>query len=130
RVEKGSDLNRAARSFVGSLPKGPWLICHADLPFIDGTVLAPVVAAVANGQSVIAPSRDGGTSLLGANMTGFPFAYGVASFHRHLAALAGRDPIVVIGPRLAVDLDDPSDLVLARRRLPWVEMLLDTLSLP
>ncbi|MGQ0847995.1 MAG: hypothetical protein ACT4OP_02530, partial [Actinomycetota bacterium] len=42
RVEKGSDLNRAARSFVGSLPKGPWLICHADLPFIDGTVLAPV----------------------------------------------------------------------------------------
>jgi 2-phospho-L-lactate guanylyltransferase (CobY/MobA/RfbA family) len=60
---------------------------------------------------MIAPSNDGGTSLLGASRR-IRFAYGPASFHRHLLRL--RDPRVVVRLGLALDLDDASDLEAAR----------------
>lgn len=82
-----------------------------------GTVTADDVRAVLDrldaGAVVLAPSRDGGTTALAAPEPRFPFAYGPASFHRHLRAAAGRAAVVVrLG--LALDLDHPADLVAAR----------------
>jgi len=86
----------------------PWIIVHVDLPLLDATTMNSTLTALGAGRSVIAPSRDGGTNLLGSS-GGFRFSYGPASFHRHLAALTG--PFEVITKiETIVELDTPSDL--------------------
>jgi 2-phospho-L-lactate guanylyltransferase (CobY/MobA/RfbA family) len=73
--------------------------------------LEVVVSAVESGREVIAPSSDGGTSALSARAP-IEFAYGSASFHRHLTRLT--EPMVVIRPGLLQDIDSPQDLTAAR----------------
>jgi 2-phospho-L-lactate guanylyltransferase len=127
-LDEGSDLNQAAAAAVTVASGQPWLLLHADLPLLDAEVLAALLAAVNDGQSVIAPSRDGGTPAIGASVTTFDFSYGPSSFHRHLRWLAPSDPMVVVDPRLAIDLDEPSDLGVVRRRVPWIATVLDSLD--
>lgn len=104
-------LDGAAHDGVASVPPGaPWVVLHADLPWITAALLRAVVAAAREGP-VIAPSYDGGTSALGAPSAGFPFAYGPESYHRHLAA--APDATVMADPALALDLDRPRDLEIA-----------------
>ena len=79
--------------------------------------------AVSSGSWVLAPSSDGGTSLIGGSGDpGFDFAYGVGSFHRHLARLRRCSPKVVFRLGLALDLDHPSDLeaALSHPRGRWL----------
>lgn len=128
-LDEGSDLNQAAATAITVASGQPWLLLHADLPLLDSEVLATLLAAVEDGQSVIAPSRDGGTPAIGASVTTFNFGYGPSSFHRHLRRLAPTDPKVLIDPRLAIDLDEPSDLEVVRRRVPWMATILDSLDL-
>ena len=127
-LDEGSDLNQAAATAITVASGQPWLLLHADLPLLDSAVLATLLAAVEDGQSVIAPSRDGGTPAIGASVTPFNFGYGPSSFHRHLRRLAPTDPKVLIDPRLAIDLDEPSDLEVVRRRVPWMATILDSLD--
>lgn len=127
-LDEGSDLNQAAASAVNVASGQPWLLIHADLPLLDSEVLATLLAAVKDGRSVIAPSRDGGTPAIGASVTTFDFSYGPSSFHRHLRLLAPSDPEVLVDPRLAIDLDEPSDLEAVRRRVPWIATILDSLD--
>jgi 2-phospho-L-lactate guanylyltransferase (CobY/MobA/RfbA family) len=64
---------------------------------------------------VIAPSHDGGTSLV-AGHTRFPFTYGPGSFHRHVAAataVSASPAAIVVRPGLALDLDTAEDLAVA-----------------
>ena len=127
-LDQGFDLNQAAAAALQSLRKDrSWLICHADLPLLNDAALAPVMAALASGRPVIAPSRDGGTTLLGGSLRRFRFSYGPGSFHGHLRSLAPHDPRIVVDARLAIDLDEPSDLE-AARRVPWIAAMLDTLG--
>jgi 2-phospho-L-lactate guanylyltransferase len=127
-LDENSDLNQTAATAVTVASGQPWLLLHADLPLLDSEVLATLLAAVEDGQSVIAPSRDGGTPAIGASVTTFNFGYGPSSFHRHLRRLAPTDPKVLIDPRLAIDLDEPSDLEVVRRRVPWIATILDSLD--
>ena len=127
-LDQDSDLNQAAATVVAIASGQPWLILHADLPLLDSEVLATLLPAVADGRSVIAPSRDGGTPAIGASMTRFDFGYGPNSFHRHLRRLAPNHPIVLVDPRLAIDLDEPSDLTAVRKRVPWMAAILDSLD--
>lgn len=84
-----------------------WMVVHADLPAIAPDDIEAAIAAL-GGRSVLAPSHDGGTSLIAGSTPRFPFSYGVGSFHRHFAAVP--DATVLIRPGLALDLDRPSDL--------------------
>jgi 2-phospho-L-lactate guanylyltransferase len=127
-LDENSDLNQAAAAAITVASGQPWLLLHADLPLLDSEVLAALLAAVEDGQSVIAPSRDGGTPAIGASVTTFDFGYGPSSFHRHLRRLAPTDPKVLVDPRLAIDLDEPSDLAVVRRRVPWMASILDSLD--
>jgi 2-phospho-L-lactate guanylyltransferase len=101
-------LNAAAAAGVTTADGAPWLVIHADLPAITPTDVA-VGAALAAAGTVLAPSHDGGTSLVGGVAPSFPFAYGPGSFFRHLTATAGHATILV-RPGLALDLDAPRDL--------------------
>ncbi len=108
--DQGS-LDRAARRIVDRAGEQPWMVCHADLPLLHPTDLAPVIAALDTGRPVISPSTDGGTTLLGHQGADIEFAYGPASFHRHLPQLL--DPLIVIGPGFGLDLDSADDLAAA-----------------
>jgi 2-phospho-L-lactate guanylyltransferase (CobY/MobA/RfbA family) len=90
-----------------------WMVVHADLPLLRPADLAPVVEHLESGGRAIAPSSDGGTSLLGASDP-MPTSYGPGSFHRHLVRL-GPGVRVFVSLGLALDLDTVSDLEAARR---------------
>jgi 2-phospho-L-lactate guanylyltransferase len=108
----GGGLDGAAAALVAAASP-PWAVVHADLPLLGVPDLVAVAreAAIA---TVLAPSRDGGTSVVASTLPGFPFAYGPGSFARHLAACPGPRRVLV-RPGLAFDLDRPADLAAAER---------------
>jgi 2-phospho-L-lactate guanylyltransferase len=110
--EPGRGLNRAVEEGVDQLAALGFrqvIVAHADLP------LAGDLSGLAEfaGVSVVPDRREDGTNVLCLPTgTGFRFAYGPASFGRHVAeaerlALPVR---VVREPRLAWDVDVPADL--------------------
>lgn len=120
-AEDGSGLDGAARAAVaraGELGL-PWIVIHADLPWLQIEELQHAIAAVSTGHVVLAPSYNGGTTLIGGATSEFPFSYGRGSFHRHLQT-AGEGAIVVTSPGLMLDLDDPRDLAAVRGTRDWL----------
>ena len=111
-VDPGHGLNTAAETAVGAAQGRLWLVVHGDLPLLAGSDISAVVAACGP-LPVLAPSHDGGTSVIAATTDSFPFRYGPGSFRRHLAAVAGWAS-VVSRPGLAFDLDRSRDLDTAR----------------
>jgi 2-phospho-L-lactate guanylyltransferase len=102
-----------------------WMILHADLPTLTPADLFEALTATPKGGVLLAPSHNGGTSLIAAELETFPFAYGRASFRRHFATVAPFPHRVLVRPGLAIDLDGPEDLATAVR-LPagrWLEPL-------
>jgi len=102
------NLNTAAAAAVAAAAGTPWMVIHADLPTvtIDDVRTAALMATVG---TVLCPSHDGGTSVIGGLRRSFPFRYGPGSFGRHFAAVRGRAAIL-IRPGLSCDLDSPRDL--------------------
>lgn len=111
-LDEGSSLDRAATAAVALIRgrQAAWGVLHADLPTLTSRDLEASLRLLADGGAVISPSSDGGTSLVGSSLDAFVFRYGPGSFHRHLAALAGGAPQVVVNRGLALDLDTPDDL--------------------
>ena len=123
----GRGLNGAARAAARfAEDRGlRWAVVHADLPLVSAKDLAAVFHA---GTAAIAPSYDGGTNIITGIVTEFPFAYGPASFHRHLAAAPGLR--VISRPGIAYDLDTPADLAHAIRYADDAVWLTGLLSAP
>lgn len=109
-ADPGQGLDAASRAGTDAAD-GPWVVVHADLPLLDTATMRRVAGELQLGRSVAAPSRDGGTNLLGAVLP-VPFAYGPGSFHRHLARLP-RPVTVVVTAQTLVELDTPDDLAAA-----------------
>jgi 2-phospho-L-lactate guanylyltransferase len=107
----GQGLDAAARAVTEAAHGAPWAIVHADLPLLTAADLAAAWDALVAG-SVLAPSHDGGTTLV-AGRGAFPFSYGPGSFFRHLAAAPAATVVVRVG--LALDLDTVTDLTGALR---------------
>ncbi len=105
----GGGLNGAATAVVTAAAGAPWAVVHADLPTVAPSDLVAVWAALKRG-CVLAPSHDGGTSVI-AGKRALAFAYGPGSFHRHLH-LEPR-AAVVCRPGLALDLDTAADFTIA-----------------
>ena len=106
-------LNAAATVGTEEAGDDPWLVIHADLPAITSSDVRAAMTSIECGH-VLAPSHDGGTSLIGGMGPDFPFRYGPGSFRRHLAAVNGSATILV-RPGLALDLDHPHDLTTLTR---------------
>jgi 2-phospho-L-lactate guanylyltransferase len=104
-------LDAAATAGVDTL-RGPWLVVHADLPMIIPDDVRAALECLAANDHLLAPSHDGGTNLIGSSWPTFPFAYGVGSFRRHLAAVPAARVLVRRG--LALDLDRIRDLNVLR----------------
>lgn len=110
-VDPGRDLDAAAQTAVAAAHGRTWLVVHGDLPLLTHRDVTAVLTRCGS-VPVLAPSHDGGTSVVAGYTDSFPFRYGPGSFRRHLAAVAGR-AAVVTRPGLALDLDRSSDLDMA-----------------
>ena len=128
-LDENSDLNAAAALAVAeaSRQRLPWMVLHVDLPMLNPEVLRRAISVISEHRPVIAPSSDGGTPLLGTNSSQFDFAYGPGSFQRPLRLLAAQTPVVMVDPRLGIDLDGPDDLRALARRVHWLAEMTDTL---
>ena len=124
KLSHGTGLDGAANSvvFEAARRQRSWAVIHADLPLVTPAALRPVFDLARSG-SVLVPSYDGGTNIIGGSGTQFRFSYGRASFHRHIAVNPGA--IVHTDPRLALDLDTQRDLtrVLALPAGAWLRDL-------
>jgi 2-phospho-L-lactate guanylyltransferase len=130
---RGADsLDGGARALVedARMAGRAWTVLHADLPLIQAHELIPAVAALDAGRAVIAPSADGGTTLIGTPGTEVEFAYGPGSFRTHLQRIADLDPVVLTSSGLGCDLDVPDDLSAAAARAEgaWLRTLVGTLA--
>ncbi|MGI9649274.1 MAG: 2-phospho-L-lactate guanylyltransferase [Acidimicrobiia bacterium] len=110
-MEPGLSGAAAAAAAVAVRRESSWLILPADLPLLTVADLEAAISRHRPGGHVIAPSYNGGTSLLMGSGS-FAFSYGPGSFHRHLRAAGGAEVVVRTG--LALDLDTPRDLAMAR----------------
>ena len=110
-VGKGG-LNQAAATAVSTACRvdHAWMILHADLPALTESELREALAALPQRGALLAPSHNGGTSLIAGDLESFPFAYGRASFARHFAAVARLPHRLLVRPGFALDLDGPDDL--------------------
>ena len=122
-IEHGVGLNgaAAAAAFEAGRAGLSWMILHADLPHLSRGDLKEAIDRFRPGRCLLAPSYDGGTTLLMG--TGpFPFHYGPGSFHDHLRS-AGEKADVLVRRGLALDLDSPHDLEAAQALgLTWHEV--------
>lgn len=90
------------------------LVIPADIPLIQASELAQILAQAPGEGSVLAPAADGrGTNAAfrrPANL--FPLRFGNDSFKPHLAAAqaTGKPCIVLALPGISVDVDHPEDL--------------------
>lgn len=111
-IDRDGGLDAAAASAAtraAAAGRG-WLVIHADLPLLTPADVSVALEALEQDEWPIAPSDDGGTSLIGGRDR-FRFAYGPGSFHRHLARLIR--PRIIVRRALALDLDGPSDYAAA-----------------
>lgn len=106
-TDPGGGLDTACRAGVEAAGSGRWAVVHGDLPLVTARDLEVVAHLVTAGHDVIAPSSDGGTTVLSARRP-IEFAYGPASFHRHLPRL--DDPVIVARRGFLHDLDTMADL--------------------
>ncbi len=106
--ETGQGGLDSAASLAIAGTDGPWAVVHADLPMIRPEDIEAIFRHL-DDRPVLAPSKDGGTSVVASKGRSFPFQYGPLSFFRHLAAVAGRAHVRV-RPGLAIDVDRPADL--------------------
>ena len=110
----GRGLNRAVAAGVAHLESrgfGRITVVHADLPFPAHLATLPDTEGI-----VLVPDRHGdGTNVISIPAgCGFEFAYGTASFPRHLATARrlGLDVTVLDDTELGIDVDLPDDLEL------------------
>jgi len=108
-------LSGAAAQVAAAAAGGRWMIVHADLPLLSRADIETAWNAVRTDRIVLAPSHDGGTSVVGGSGDPIDFSYGPGSFHRHLAAARRRPVQILIRRGFLLDLDDPTDFRAAAR---------------
>ncbi len=101
-------LDASAAVIAARAESRPWMVLHADLPLLTAADLRAATKLLGERGAVIAPSYDGGTTLLAGAAPFQRFAYGPGSFVRHFAALPHAG--VVIRRGLALDVDTLADL--------------------
>ncbi len=106
-LDDGGSLDGAGQAIVRNVGDAAWGLLHADLPMISTADLKSALAGFGDRGCAIAPSWDGGTSLIMSHGT-FAFSYGPASFQRHLKQRPWAAVIMRAG--LALDVDEPEHL--------------------
>ena len=128
--EPARGLNAAVDGGIAHLARHAFdhvVVVHGDLPLPAS--IAAVAATCRAGTATLVPDRHrDGTNLLAFPVTsGFRVAYGPGSFARHVerATAAGLEVCVIDDVDLALDLDQPDDLLDPRVQQAVAELLGD-----
>ncbi len=118
----GSGLNELLALASARVASGQVVLLHADLPLLSGADIGAALALQsARGGLLIAPDRHGlGTNLLAYRAgQAVDLHFGSDSCAKHVAAAETRGVEVTVldRPGTALDVDEPSDLLLAARQL-------------
>lgn len=110
--DPGSGLDAAAAEGIefARAADSQWVIVHSDLPLLTESDLRLVFDALSDERQPIAPSLDGGTTLVGGRES-LVTSYGEASFHRHLTGL--DRPTILTTTGLLHDVDSMTGLASA-----------------
>ena len=106
-LDDGGSLDGAGLAVVNHAGDAAWAVLHADLPMLSTADLKWSLAEFGDRGCAIAPSWDGGTSLIMARGN-FHFSYGPGSFQRHFSQRPSAAVIMRAG--LALDVDEPEHL--------------------
>lgn len=106
--DPGTGLSEAASAGVSMVGTAPWFLIHADLPLVTTGSIHTIAHACVT-TTVIVPSYDGGTTVIGGRGP-FAFSYGIGSFRRHFAS--APDAMVIVSPKLSIDIDTEHGLEL------------------
>jgi 2-phospho-L-lactate guanylyltransferase len=108
--DKGTGLNDALNDALGALGL-PLLVLHADLPLLRPEDVAALLNAAEAQGIAIAPDRHGGgtNAIAIADAAAFRFAFGNASFLRHVKEAGARAAVLTLAG-LSLDVDTPDDL--------------------
>ena len=98
--DPGGGLDAAAAAGVAAASGRPWILAHADLPFVTPDALNAIRSTLSSAGVVLVPSIDGGTNVIAGHRS-FPFSFGPGSFHRHLAS----EPTARVMPSAAMSID-------------------------
>lgn len=115
RIEdQGRGLNEEVAAAQTQLSAPNLLVIHADLPFVTDTEINIMLRSCMAGGAIIAPDRhkSGTNAIALSGVPNFPFAFGEASFQSHIA-IPKTSALYEKCPGLALDIDTPSDLLLA-----------------
>lgn len=118
-------LDKAASQAVAAAGNGRWMIIHADLPLVTPRDVHLAWNSIPEGGTLLSPSSNGGTSVIGGDRSDMRFSYGPGSFMRHLAIIAKRPVSVLTRLGFLLDLDEPSDYraAIAHPRGSWLKDL-------
>ncbi len=105
----GGGLNGAAARVVEAAAGGRWMVVHADLPLLRPRDIADAWEEIPAPGLLLAPSHDGGTSVLGGSIPWSGFAYGPGSFRRHLGRARRLPTRVMARSGFLLDIDSPAD---------------------
>jgi 2-phospho-L-lactate/phosphoenolpyruvate guanylyltransferase len=118
-IDSSADLNGALTQAAGHyamLGATAALVVPADVPLVTAREFDCFAGTIGAGPGVrLAPARDGGTNaLLVRPPLALPFLFGEGSLARHQAAASAQGIVarLVHLPGLALDVDQPDDLVL------------------
>ena len=100
-------LDGAGEAVVNHVGDAAWGVLHADLPMLSTSDLESALSGFSDRGCAIAPSWDGGTSLI-MSLGTFHFSYGPGSFQRHFRQRPSAAVITRAG--LALDVDEPEHL--------------------
>ena len=113
--DPGLGLNEALNEMGQSHPHRT-VVLHADLPALEGADVAALVAAAEGGGAIAPDHRGFGTNAIAVpDARTLQFSFGPDSFARHRAQMPSAS--IVRRPGLALDIDLPEDVPLARRCL-------------
>jgi 2-phospho-L-lactate guanylyltransferase len=112
-ADSGGGLSASVTAAVAEHALPRWLVMHVDLPLVTSDALQNLASAADEYLHAIAPSVDGGTNVI-AGSGAFRFAYGPASFHRHLSRVP--EAAVVTDPALVIEIDTEMHLRSVRSR--------------
>ncbi len=119
----GEGLDGAAARVVETAAGGRWMVVHADLPLLEPNDVAGAWEAIPASGLLLAPSHDGGTSVLGGSIPWSGFAYGPGSFRRHLGRARRLPTRIMTRSGFLLDIDSPADYRAAAssRAGSWLE---------
>ncbi len=97
-----------------------WVICHADLPYINRHIAKTIEAELNNIDILIARSKDSGTPLIAGKVYYSDFKFGANSFIKHLEVFIERKISFnqLFLNETSFELDDEKDYELFKKNTP------------